>query len=325
MSWRGGQSPASHPSDWLNLLPDVEKVIQTIQPDLIHAGPVPSCGFLSARTGFHPLLLMSWGSDLLVDAENTPAIQEMARQALSGADALICDAYAVRDMAVKRYQYPQEQIVQFPWGINLHHFAPNTQASPLRAKLGWEKNKIILSTRAWEYAYGVETLLEAFRLALQQAPELRLIMLSGGHEVSYVRSFIEKQALNDHIFCPGQIAYPELPDYYHTADLYLSCAPSDGVSISLLEALATGLPVVVTDIPGNREWVRHAENGWLFPPRDAPGGCRAVLEALCCDTSTLNRIRQKNRQLAETRADWAQHVRLLLATYTRLIHSPKRW
>ena len=46
-----------------------------------------------------------------------------------------------------------------------------------------------------------------------------------------------------------------MPKWFRAADTYISCAQSDGTSVSLLEAMATGLPLIVTDIPSNREWV----------------------------------------------------------------------
>ena len=55
---------------------------------------------------------------------------------------------------------------------------------------------------------------------------------------------------------------------YRAADLYLSASHSDGSSVSLMEALGCGLPVLVSDIPGNREWVTDGEQGWLFPDGD---------------------------------------------------------
>ena len=51
--------------------------------------------------------------------------------------------------------------------------------------------------------------------------------------------------------------------WFRAADAYVSCAQSDGTSVSLLEAMATGLPAVATDIPSNREWVVDGQNGWL--------------------------------------------------------------
>jgi glycosyltransferase involved in cell wall biosynthesis len=62
--------------------------------------------------------------------------------------------------------------------------------------------------------------------------------------------------------------------------VYISASHSDGTSISLLEAFATGTPVIVPDIPGNREWVTPGENGWLFPDGDVQALASTIMNAV---------------------------------------------
>jgi hypothetical protein len=69
------------PESRLRLMPEYQDVIEQIRPDLIHAGPVQSCGFMTALSGFHPFLLTSWGSDILVDADRDAFWRWMTRLA----------------------------------------------------------------------------------------------------------------------------------------------------------------------------------------------------------------------------------------------------
>jgi hypothetical protein len=68
VNWKGGQRPARL-RHGLSLLADLTRIIQRIQPDLIHAGPVQRSAFLTALSGFKPLVTMSWGYDLIQDAK----------------------------------------------------------------------------------------------------------------------------------------------------------------------------------------------------------------------------------------------------------------
>ena len=114
---------------------------------------------------------------------------------------------------------------------------------------------MILSTRGWEPIYGVDLIARAFVTAARQCPELKLIMLGNGSLAPMLHRIFAKGNVEEQVMFPGQVKYSELPRYYQMADLYVSASHSDGSSISLLEAMACGRPVLVSDIPGNREWV----------------------------------------------------------------------
>lgn len=316
--WSGGKSPASSPEDWLQLAPAFERVLVNVKPDLIQAGPVQSCGFLTALMGAHPLLIMSWGSDILVDAGRNEFWEWLTRYALARSDALLCDCSAVRARVQEVIEYPDAKIVQFPWGIDLQQFAPGPDNLRLRERQGWENSYIVLSTRAWEPIYGVNVLLEAFRKASADNEKLRLVLLGSGPLSGQVADFIDQRGMQDIVYHPGQVPHSALPDYFRSADLYVSCSHSDGTSISLLEALSSGLPVVVTDAPGNREWISPGQNGWLVQAGDVNGFARALIEAISSDDIKIRQISEANREIARERADWDVNFEKLLNAYERL-------
>ena len=110
------------------------------------------------------------------------------------------------------------------------------------------------------------------------------------------------------------MAYKDLPRYYHAADLYVSASHSDGSSVSLMESLASGLPALVSDIPGNREWIMPGENGWWFPDGDAEAMAQAILQAVE-QRERLPVLGAAARTLAEQRADWSKNFQQLLRAY----------
>ncbi len=79
------------PSVYEEFLPEFQSLLAKLRPELVHAGPVQGCGYVAARSGFHPLLVMSWGSDLLQDAGRNAEWAQATTTALSGADGLLCD------------------------------------------------------------------------------------------------------------------------------------------------------------------------------------------------------------------------------------------
>lgn len=315
--WKGGQEPF-HWSRLPALLTDLRRVLRTIQPDLIHAGPIQTVAFLAALSGFRPLVSVSWGSDLLKDADQSLGYQWITRYTLGQSNVMVGDCQAVRDKAVS-FGFPNERIFTFPWGIDLDRFSPGTSSdlrvhSPLRDRLGWQDCFVVLSLRSWEPVYGVDVMLRGFARAAQEVPELRLLMLGGGSQAPLVHRIIEENNLQNQVYLGGQVNQADLPAMYQTADLYLSAAHSDGSSVSLMEALGSGLPVLVTDIPSNREWVEEGGQGWLFPDNDDHALSEQILRAVQ-HPEALAQIRQAARARAEERADWRKNFQVLLAAY----------
>lgn len=292
---------------------DLAQVIDAVQPDLIHAGPLHTAGARAAQTGFHPLVLMSWGSDILYEAKHDQQARESIAEALEKADVLIADCQAVRDKAIG-YGFLAEQIVVFPWGVDLERFSPDGGDAGIRARLGWQEAFVLLHLRAWEPLYGVETVARAFVLAAEQNPHLRLLMPGSGSQEELLGSIFDEAGVGERVHRPGSIGQAGLPYYYRAADLYLSASRSDGSSVSLMEAMASGLPALVSDIPGNREWVTANQEGWLFPMDDADAFADAILR-IADDPKNLRLIKENARRKAEMKADWRSNSMGIFTAY----------
>jgi glycosyltransferase involved in cell wall biosynthesis len=290
---------------------EVGRVLERLKPDLVHAGPVQRVARLAAANGFHPLVTMSWGSDLLHGARRGLG-RRTARWVLARTDVLACDCQAVSRRA-EHLGMPEDRIIVFPWGVDLAHFVPG-DGSALRRKLGWDSEFVILWTRSWERLYGVETFIKAFLRAAQEMPNLRLLMLGDGSLHRRVEGMLKTAEQERRVYFAGQARYDELPSYYRAADLYVSASVSDGSSISLLEAMACGLPAVVTDIASNREWIAEDQNGWRFRPGD-PGDLLRAFRLASASPEKRRRISQLNRRLAEKSANWDVNFGRLLQAY----------
>jgi glycosyltransferase involved in cell wall biosynthesis len=307
--WVGGNTPARL-QDSIGLLRDLKRVIKSVKPDLVQAGPLQRSAFLVALTGYRPLLSMSWGYDLIHDANKNRIWRWVTRYALKRSTIMLGDCDTIRQLAVS-YGMPDERIVTFPWGIDLRHFSPGEDSNLLNQD---KQTFTILSTRGWEPIYGVDVIARAFALAAGQRPELQLMMLGNGSLAAELRHIFMGGGVEDRVHFTGQVSQDVLPRIYRSADLYVSASHSDGTSISLLEAMACGCPVLVSDIPGNREWVTPDHNGWLF----SDGDVGALADSILCAVDDRDRLRQAGanaRQLAEQRANWDENFLELLKAY----------
>jgi glycosyltransferase involved in cell wall biosynthesis len=308
----------SDPATFASFLPELQRRLMEISPDLIHAGPIQTSGYVTALSGFHPWLLTSWGSDILFRTDRSAEWEQATRTALSAADSFFCDCDTVRAAARKFADIPDSRIVQLPWGIQRGLFGPVGDLPPGEKYLREAGTHVFLCTRSWEPLYGTCTLLEAFRKAHETDVSLRLLLLGNGSEAGKINEFIEANGLREVIRIFGPRTKEEMPKWFRLADTYVSCAQSDGTSISLLEAMATGLPVVVTDNPSNREWVVEGHNGWLAEVNSSDEFANRLLCAARLKPEERNLFSERNRGLVEQRADWDRNFPRLLHMYEKV-------
>jgi len=250
---------------------------------------------------------MSWGYDLLQEADRSWLMRQITRYTLKHSKQLITDCMTVRNKAIELGML-ESSIVTFPWGVNLVDFRP--EIYPPKAS----EYFTILSTRSWEAMYGVEILAKAFVAAARTEPKVRLFLLGNGSQAQLLRDIFEQGGVSERVFMPGQISQFELARFYQMADLYVSASHVDGSSVSLMEALASGRPVLVSDIPGNQEWVENGKNGWCFKDGDIRDLANKIIMA-SQERDKLTAMSFAARQVAEEKADWMRNFTKLLQSY----------
>jgi glycosyltransferase involved in cell wall biosynthesis len=229
----------------------------------------------------------------------------------------VSDASVTRDKAVAFGMDPEKTVI-FPWGIDLKQFSPMSSAQS-----NHHKSLTLFCNRTWEEIYGVDILAKAFAKVASTNPKVNLILLGGGSQGAKIRQILLNGGVLDRVHFGGQVAQVELPRWYHMADLYISPSHVDGSSVSLMEALASGLPCLVSDIPGNKEWVEDGVNGWLFRDGDADDLAEKILYAIKNHRS-FKKIGESARRTAEQKADWKKNFGKLLEAYDRVIASRRR-
>ncbi len=296
---------------WSNLMPliwGVNQIVSTVQPDVVHAGPLHKAAFFASHGIKPPLVSMSWGSDLLYDSEHNKFLRWAVKAALAQSTVLICDCEAVRRKAIE-FGFHHEHIVMFPWGIDLNLFNHKVKKSTQE-----DGSFTLLSNRHWSGVHNVTCVVEAFILAAREIPALKLLLLSDGPQSAEITKMITDANMLDRVEMPGFLPNEQLPGYYQRADLYVAASLSDGSSVSLMEALASGLPVLVTDMLSNREWVDEGVEGWLFPEND-PVAMAEKMKYAYHHRSNLQPMRFAARQKAELKANWNENFKMLLSAY----------
>lgn len=298
----------------------LKNIIKEIKPDVLHGGYTHEDGFLSALTGFHPFLLMPWGSDILIGPKKSIVNRLRTKYAIKKADMITCDAEFVKNEIIKLTGYPPDKIVVFPQGIDLKKFNTKVDGSEIRNKLGWEDKKILIMTRNFQPVYGIEYFLEALPEVIKEKSDVRVILCGDGPLRDKFTQIVTSRAIDEYVFFAGHISNDELPNYFRRADIYVSSSLSDGTLLSLLEAMACGLPVVITDVPSILEWIEDGKNGFVVPRQNSKILAGKIIDLLN-DEKLRREFSSKNIKIAEERANWDKNFNKLEKMYEILIRN----
>jgi glycosyltransferase involved in cell wall biosynthesis len=250
------------------------------KPDILHAHRVNSAGWVAAASGFHPLVVTPWGTDLNKLPKSSPVERWLARFVLKNADLVTADA---RDLLDKASQYGAKPVTlhEIQWGVDLQHFRPDPADPNLRAELKLGTAPVILSPRGVNPIYNLDTIIRALPGVRSVVPEATLLLRDYNTDPVYkgfLEDLIASLDLAGVVRWIGRIEpWERLADYYRLADVVVSVPNSDGTPVSVLEALACGIPVIVTDLPALREWLIADESALFVPVGDS----NALSAAIC--------------------------------------------
>jgi phosphatidylinositol alpha-mannosyltransferase len=200
-----------------------------------------------------------------------------------------------------------------PNGVDLERF--NIWNQPWPWFMDGRRN--ILFVGRFEKRKGAKYLLRAIPAIRERHPDTRFIFVGEGSLKRGFERFVEKQGWPEVVFA-GRVSADELPRYFASAHLF--CAPSIGgesLGVVLLEAMASGVPVVASNIEGYATVVSHGYNGLLAPARDSPALSAAICRLLE-DEPLRRRLIEAGLQTAELYA-WPRIARRILDYYRELI------
>ncbi len=291
-----------------------KKVYNDFKPDIVHTGYVWQVGILASNLPHH--LSMPWGSDILIEPDKSGFIKGMVRKVMTGCSHIQCDAEFVKEKIKQDYGIEDNKITVFPWGIDLKLFHPADKSS-CRESAGIDKSSfVIIFTRHLEPIYGVADMLEGYREFCKNKDDVKLILIADGSMRNDVIKFISANSLEDKVSLIGRIPNTELPSFLGASDAYISPSLSDGSSLSLLEAMAMGLGLIVTDVPAIREWVTP-QNGITVERKDSESISQA-LEKYYNDRNLIVNHGAVSKQIAKERADWDMNYEKLKEIYNEI-------
>ena len=211
---------------------------------------------------------------------------------------------------------PDLPILEIRNGVDTVRFAPRAEgASDGGGKFAVGEGGVqLLFVGRLARQKGVDVLLEA--LGRIRGLGWRLTIAGDGPERAALAEQVARLGIAERVDFRGWVQREELPDLYRGANVFVFPSHDEGMPNVVLEAMASGLPIVATRVPGNDELV--GENGVLVPPGDAEAFASA-LERVLSDTAVRRAMAAKSREVAVERYAWSAPARAYEELFERIV------
>lgn len=290
----------------------VGRLVKKIRPDILHAFLATSYGYVGAATGFHPFVVSSLGSEIVVFPEKSLFYRRLLSHNLRRADAVTATSDFL-SRATERYCGPGTRVATIPFGVDTGVFAPN-------GRKYLEGPVTVGTVKILESNYGIDRLIRAFEKVLNMSPglDISLLIVGGGSLEKSLKKLGNKLGVSNHVTFVGNLPHAKVMSFLSQIDIFASLPESETFGVSVVEASSCAVPVVVSDVGGLPEVVRDGETGFLVPPMDIDTTARRIL-TLATDEGLRQKMGAAGRRLVLDAYDWNDSSAQMAELYESLV------
>ena len=251
--------------------------------DLIHCHWLIPQGFFCALIKFWrkiPYLLTAHGGDVF-SFKGIPGIKMLINFALKHSAGCTVNSRATENQILKSHKKAIIKIV--PMGVDLVQFNKNNYNQDIKNSMGPE-SLLLLGVGRLAEKKGFEFLIQAMTQVLQEIPKTRLAIIGFGPQKNQLEKRIQELNVSSSVFLLGGKTGKELRDWFATADIFIGPSivtqdgDTEGQGVVFLEAMASGTPVIASDVGGIKDVVQDGFSGLLIPEKNPDAIAEKILE-----------------------------------------------
>jgi len=277
----------------------VKRIVKGIKPDILHAHYLTSYGLLGVLSGYHPLIVSIWGTDVLVSPKRNYLYRSITEYALSKADYLVATSNALQDAAMG-YTPLGKKVSVVPLGVDLSLFDPRPRSEK-------EDGVVIGAMKELKPGCGMEHLIQAVALIRTEFPKAELVIAGDGKCYKALKREADRLGLKDTVCFMGRLQHREVPEFLAGLDAFVMPAMSEGFGVGILEASAMGVSVVASRVGGTPEVVLDGATGYLVPPGD-PKALAEKIAHLIRNRQLRSRMGQAGREFVRSHYRWEESL-----------------
>jgi glycosyltransferase involved in cell wall biosynthesis len=302
---------------YLSLLPKLYRVLGYFQPHIVHAHYATSYGLLGSLSGFHPFVLSVWGSDAFDFPDRSIFHKWLLKFNLRRADILLATSAALKERISK---YTRKHVGIVPFGIDTSVFYPKEMFPK-------ENNAVYLGmVKALEEKYGLAVIIEAMQMLRKKHPQMniKLLLVGEGEDFEYYREKVRLLELNDVVILTGKVPHDQVHHYHNLIDIFLNVSiVNESFGVSVLEAMACGKPVVVSDAPGLMEIV-NPESAIIIR-KGSSVELLSAIEKLVGDPELRKNMGEEGRRHVQLNYEFSHSLETMDNTYRSVLFSDHNW
>lgn len=273
--------------------------------------------FLGRR--FHvPTVCSLRGSDVNAYPFRSPLYMTLTRKVLQETDMLLATSQALLN-AARSLGAKSSRIACLYNGVDTEQFRPSNNKLRLREELGLRADaRIFIFVGNCIEHKGIMELSESFIRLAKRRPRAHLVVVGDGPLLPTLQRHFARENLSSCLTSTGRIPHHLVARYLQSADFFVLPSYMEGMPNAMLEAMACGLPPLVTSVGGIPEVVRDEHNGLIVPKKDADA-LYVKLMFLFENNEISAQLSKAARHSIEKRFSWSAHAESLEALYTQLI------
>ena len=295
-----------------------KKIINSVQPDIIHAHYATQYGFMAAFSGFHPYVLTVWGSDVLIEPKKSKILRYFVKNAINNADLITCDGKNTHDALID-LGADMDNIRMIYFGVDTKKYNPDKCEKDIFNRiLGHGEQTVVIYLRGFAEVYDPETILRPIPHVVREIPDVKFLLAREGQERDFYRKIVEDAPYHDSVYFIGNIPQEKIPAYLASSDVYISMSLSDsGLSASTAEAMACGVPVITSDVGDVDVWIDNGKNGYIVKKGDDNALAEKIIE-LFRDNILKSDIGHNGRNIIEEKQDYFKEMDKIEQIYYKL-------
>lgn len=287
----------------------LKKIIKQFKPDVLHAHYATSYGLVGALSGFHPFIISAWGTDVMRFPQKNFVAKSILKYNFKQANVLCATSETIKEYI---QQISVKEVNVIPFGVDCEVFKKKEVAS-----IYTKDNFVVGSIKPLESIYHIDVLIKSFSIIYKAKPNARLLIIGEGSEQTTLEKLVKELEIQDVVVFTGRIPFNAISDYFNQLNVLVNISAYESFGVSVIEAMACEVPVIVSDTGGLKEIVSNDSLGIKVPVADEAATTQA-LDQLIQSPSKCSELGRNGRQLVLEKYSWELNLQQMISIYKSL-------